>query len=1250
VWTAPIGALCLLATFAVCAAEVDPGDLDSLYKTLSSGQSSEPLRKWQADDGYLRFVGAPPDAYFAASPGAKSSAPEALAQAFLSEHPGVFATRSANQTYTVDRVNSRFSGRSYVRLQQVYRGFPVFAGQIVVQTHGSDGVSSVLSDILRDLSPLDDGLISITPSVGETAAQEAAVQFMIARYGGVPSEYAIETPQRVIFDPGVVDLEGAATSAWKLTIASSENRLAIEVILVDGSSGEVIFHYPLAHEAKQRAIYDADSTYYAMLVRSEGEPPCNIRDADLAYDFLGDTYDFYYGVHNRDSIDNAGMELVAVVRLCPYGGTLYCPWENAMWDGYEMLFGEGYAVDDVTAHELTHGVTQYESDLVYSYQSGAINEAFSDIWGEFVDLTNGKGTDTPAVRWLMGEDTPGGAIRNMKDPTKFGDPDRRNSPLYYTGSYDNGGVHFNSGVINKLCYLLTDGDTFNGQTVTGLGIEPVARLFYETQVAPLPMAASFSDLYMFLGQATVNQGFDFEQRLNVRAACEAVEIAPLTGEEKIRGFRAIPVTDNYGRPRIALTWTNPSSESFRRVILVRGTTECPKLPSEGMQLYQGTEEKYLDMAVVRGTKYYYSLFADTDYGFPDRATAVATAGAEAPDFLSEAFSSGSVMASPIDLAYSQITFWPVGAPTGAFGEPSMSDYANYSATFKPNVYTLPVSREDEDGVGQTISYNTNMVYYWTFSSPFPFFGGKYYSLYVGANGYVAFAPVYMGTTENSEVSLASHFAVPRVSFLFSHLMPTAGGTIWARDMWDRFVVTFEDMLEIDALGSLSNGVRNTVQVEIFHSGHIRVTYLGLGAENAIVGLSDGMGAPIDPATIFNGVRSVNVRSDLSALPRSLSAMAFEPIATQYVEPGELMSFDLRVDLPAGTTGIPVIQAEWDGNGAVPFADNNDGTGSFRWQTAYEDMNTMFTVRFTATLGTMSTYQDVTLLIGVEAPLPEVTGLLLRSGDPVEDPSHSRVVSMESPLTGEYAYSHPLAITDPLEYGEGASIVMWYKNNLRVASLDNHLMVPPTALKAEDRWFFVVTPVTANGLQGKRKMSPVVTVLPLPLIQNVALRDDVPEDVSSSSLPLSGLPAAVGSSAGGTEVVLLGRNLNLPLSVTVGGIAARSVHPISDNRIEIVTPEHAASTEVGGVRIPEDIKVTTQYGSGTAREVFTYVPANTAITKADVNLDGIVNAVDIQLVINAVLQKAATGIDADVNRDGMVNAADIQIVINEALLG
>ena len=133
-----------------------------------------------------------------------------------------------------------------------------------------------------------------------------------------------------------------------------------------------------------------------------------------------------------------------------------CPLDNAFWNGAQMVYGESFAgADDVVGHELTHGVTDATSRLLYYGESGAINESMSDVMGELIDL--GNGIDQPADNWLLGEDLPIGEIRSMINPPSFGDPDKMTSTLYFGGPQDSHGVHTNSGVDNKAAYLIARG-------------------------------------------------------------------------------------------------------------------------------------------------------------------------------------------------------------------------------------------------------------------------------------------------------------------------------------------------------------------------------------------------------------------------------------------------------------------------------------------------------------------------------------------------------------------------------------------------------------------------------------------------------------------------------------------------------------------------------------------------------------------------------------------------------------------------
>jgi Zn-dependent metalloprotease len=259
---------------------------------------------------------------------------------------------------------------------------------------------------------------------------------------------------------------------------------------------------------------------------SGNDATCADSDAHVvgAHQNAFSAYSKYLEWHGRNSIDGNGMQINSTVRY-------WNNYKNAFWNGHLLVYGDGYGfplADDVVAHELTHGVTQYESNLFYWYQSGAINESFSDLWGEAVDQINGMGNDTASVKWLIGEDvTDLGAVRNMARPPAFNDPDSMTSTFYCkSGSClnDNGGVHTNSGVNNKAVYLMVNGGTFGGQTVPNLEWPKVLTIYYEAQTNLLTSGSDYLDLYNSLYQACKNKiGFNGITDAN----CTAVRNATL---------------------------------------------------------------------------------------------------------------------------------------------------------------------------------------------------------------------------------------------------------------------------------------------------------------------------------------------------------------------------------------------------------------------------------------------------------------------------------------------------------------------------------------------------------------------------------------------------------------------------------------------------------------------------------------------------------------------------------------------------
>jgi Zn-dependent metalloprotease len=208
----------------------------------------------------------------------------------------------------------------------------------------------------------------------------------------------------------------------------------------------------------------------ATVARTEDGETSTDGSVNRAFDGLGQTRDFYQEVFDRDSLDGRGMRLNGYVH---YGEA----YNNAFWDGSQMVFGDGDGVLftdfteslDVIAHELTHGVTEFTAGLQYRNQSGALNESISDVFGSLVkQWANNKQTADQAD-WLIGAEvfTPGvdaDALRSMKapgqaynSPTLGRDPQPDHMSKYANMSDDNGGVHINSGIPNKAFYLTAIG-------------------------------------------------------------------------------------------------------------------------------------------------------------------------------------------------------------------------------------------------------------------------------------------------------------------------------------------------------------------------------------------------------------------------------------------------------------------------------------------------------------------------------------------------------------------------------------------------------------------------------------------------------------------------------------------------------------------------------------------------------------------------------------------------------------------------
>ncbi len=518
------------------------GSLETKGEAASGFETKTVSRYKLTSDGYVRLLAAP-SAHGFRPTAHVSEDPVETARQFLTEHGSVFGVKSSAVGFTSKRNRTR-NGRDYIHLQQTYATLPVFAAEVVVQLDSAGNVVFALADVARDTSVLDRRELSVEPSMTPEEAAEAAVEYVTNLLGG--EGLHASQPRLMVFDSSVVAEPGDVHVVWELSVSSYVFAGINEHLLIDAHDGSVVRHYRLNRDARYREIYDASNTSAdpGVLWREEGDPPVDIADVDRAYEYLGDVWWFYDVWLGRDSLDDNGMVVSATVRYCAQGEP--CPYNNAFWRpglfANRLYFGQDYTVQDIVAHEYTHGVTSFESNLVYENESGAINEFLSDAFGEFVDQTVlDQGTDGYVKDWLIGEDLPGGAVRNMKDPPNppspdvidancnfdgnLRQPDHKGSPYWYSGSCDHGGVHINCGVGNKLCYLLTDGDSFNGQTVEGMGISDVAELFYEANRDLLPSGADYVDLSNVLQQTAVNDYWIEKNQNNLYRALKAVEIA-----------------------------------------------------------------------------------------------------------------------------------------------------------------------------------------------------------------------------------------------------------------------------------------------------------------------------------------------------------------------------------------------------------------------------------------------------------------------------------------------------------------------------------------------------------------------------------------------------------------------------------------------------------------------------------------------------------------------------------------------------
>ena len=585
--------------------------------------------------------------------GATDAAKRSGSAQFLADYADLFGITNVATELGEARMEKDRHGGTHFTHKQFYQGVPVFGAEL--KTHFDASHNLVVAN-----GTFVPG-INVNPKPSRTA--DDAVKSAMSRVQadladlGRSAKLSATQPALMIYRAGLAQgVEGKSHLVWQVEVG---NRVDVrDFVYVDAHTGKIVDKISGIHEAKNRRAYDAGGAtapgpnYPAtpFWVEGQGFPTGNV-EADNMIAASGEIYDLFKKAFGRDSFDGNGATMDAI-----FNRGNGCP--NASWNGTLISFCPGLTTDDVTAHEWAHAYTEYTHGLIYAWQPGALNEAYSDIWGETVDRINGRGGDTPdaartagvctaftsvtqvtitappaiagvkstgsasfgpqtfslgptdvvvvndgstagtggtltdgcqtpfanaaavsgkiafidrgacgfevkvrnaqangavgviignnqagipnmggdaladptipvlsvsqadgtaikanvgvmaslqrgpgpanSVAWLVGEDStaPGlvGALRDMYNPTCYGNPGKVSDSQYVCAfAGDQGGVHSNSGVPNHAYALLVDGGTYNGQSISGIGITKAAHIYYRAQSVYQGPASNFAD-------------------------------------------------------------------------------------------------------------------------------------------------------------------------------------------------------------------------------------------------------------------------------------------------------------------------------------------------------------------------------------------------------------------------------------------------------------------------------------------------------------------------------------------------------------------------------------------------------------------------------------------------------------------------------------------------------------------------------------------------------------------------------------
>ncbi|MFP2910528.1 M4 family metallopeptidase [Pyxidicoccus sp. 3LFB2] len=510
-------------------------------------------------------------------------------------------------------------GNQHLRYLQTKNGLEVVNGELLVHVRPNGTV------YLANGSARDGVNLPAKATVAASAAAQAAVRATAGT--GITAN---GTPRLVY----VRDEAEKLHLAWEVRVTGlqPEGMPLVDLVYVNARGGELVARHPKIHSALNRRVYTANNgqSTPGTLRRSEGQAPVGDAHVDINYDMLGFTYNCYKTLFNRDSYDNAGITLTSTVHF----GSNYV---NAYWDGTQMVYGDGDGVNsgqlgrdaDVTVHELTHAVTERESNLTYSGQSGGLNEAMSDTFAAICESWQSGTWSTATDIWAVGEDiwtpgTAGDALRYMDDPVKDG-VSKDWAPNVTSGT----DVHYSSGVPNLAFALLSKGglhprgrSTIN---VPAIGVEKAGRIWYKANTDLFTASTNFAQAKTWTIQAAVDLGYDVATQNAVKAAWEAVGVGvtlpPPTSTPLTNNVPVSNLSDSAGGLKY-YTLAVPSGATSLKFSIAGGTGDAdlyvrfgaaPDSATYDCRPYQGGNAETCTITNIQAGTYHVMLNAYSAY-------------------------------------------------------------------------------------------------------------------------------------------------------------------------------------------------------------------------------------------------------------------------------------------------------------------------------------------------------------------------------------------------------------------------------------------------------------------------------------------------------------------------------------------------------------------------------------------------------------------------------------------------------------